>query len=447
MDFLKHSWTTIEAIVSSLTTFKEDKNKSVHLFQMRNGKKSDMTMNGDKLFLRASVEYSNPQMTVEEVQGVIAARFIEACGNYFAKNGLRGYDEKDVDEICETLAKPQAGRVVAFLLNTDDVEPDRYSMNPLKESIVTSGQSAFPSVLVETNGLAIDRRFAEKYRGSLISSQETEMIASALKTCGESYMDMVDAVKYGELQRLSEAFGIDLCIPTLRMPISPLQAENSDGLLHYIIKRMHADYSAIEYVYECIGRSMKNRTTLLTVPHSSKGYGSKRAAKGKIYFDGSKLKNIKVNYETTALYPNAIDPDDVSIAKADDHFVIEGDKFVNYDFKETPSSPQFFLYTLASPEDAVIWHGIGAFGASQLLKSYLTVRSAWSRDPWSSDLASKYGTSVRNGPQFNLVPEKVWFHPVHRNIDASIGTIENLKDLVNVGMRVETLQSQSYIRN
>ena len=42
------------------------------------------------------------------------------------------------------LKKPPQGIVVPFLLNTDDVEPDRYSMNPLKHSLVESGQSAFP---------------------------------------------------------------------------------------------------------------------------------------------------------------------------------------------------------------------------------------------------------------------------------------------------------------
>ena len=447
VDFLDHSWTCVDAIVRELAIFKENKRKSVNLFYIKDGKRSHVTLGGEKLFLRASVEYSNPQLTVEEVQGIIAARLIEVCGNYFGEHGLHEFNPDDVDRICEMLSKPQEGRIVAFLLNTDDVEPDRYSMNPLRESIVETGQSAFPSMSVKTDGLAIDKKFADKYNGSLISSEETEIIAHNLKTCGGNYMDMVDAVKYEQLQNLSSAFGIDLSIPTLRMPLSVLQEENASGLLHHIIRAMHSDYSAIERVYGLIGRSMKNRTTLLTIPHSKKGYGSKRAAKGKIYFDGDKLKSIKVDYETTKLYPNAIDPEDVSIAKTDDHFVIEGDKLVNYDFRETPSSPQFFLYSLVSPENAVIWHGIGAFGASQLLKSYMTVRLACARDSLVSELTEKYGVTVETGPQFNLVPEKVWFHPVHRNIDASIGTIQSLKDLVNIGMRVEALPAQSYIRS
>lgn len=447
IDFLKHSWNCVETFAKKLISFNENKGKSVNLFYVRNGERKDITVGGEKLFLRASVEYSNPQLTVEEVQGIIAARLIEACGNYYQEHKMNSFEPGDVDAICEILNRPQQGKIVAFLLNTDDVEPDRYSMNPLKGSIIDSGQSAFPSIYVKTDELAIDRRFIEKYDGSLISENEAELIARCLNTCKGNYMDMVDSVKYEQLQSLSKSFGIELSIPSLRMPISTLRKEDADGPLHQIIRRMHADYSAIERAYACIGRSMKNRTTLLTIPHSRKGYGSKRAAKGKIYFDGTKLKSIKVDYETTRLYPNAIDPDDVSIAKAEDHFVVEGERLVNYDFRETPSSPQFFLYSLASPEDAVIWHGIGAFGASQLLKSYMTTHLACSKSSLFADLTDKYGVPIETGPQFNLVPDKVWFHPIHRNIDASIGTVQNLKDLTDIGMRIEALPSESYIRS
>ena len=43
--------------------------------------------------------------------------------------------------------------------------------------------------------------------------------------------------------------------------------------------------------------------------------------------------------------------------------------------------------------------------------------------------------------QFNLAPEGMWSHPVHRNIDASIGSVENLADLVHRGMRLEYLSA------
>jgi hypothetical protein len=195
-----------------------------------------------------------------------------------------------------------------------------------------------------------------------------------------------------------------------------------------------------------MGRSMKNLTTLLTIPHSPKGFGSKRAARGRIYFDGTKLKSVKVDYRTTLLYPNAIDPSDISLAQADDTLTVEGDRLVNYDFKETPSSPQFFLYSLASPENAVLWHGIGAFGASELLKSYTTMRSACSSGSLMRDLNEKYGVKVRIPMQFNLVPRYMWFHPVHRNIDASIGCVQNLKDLADFGIKMEYLPADQFIR-
>jgi hypothetical protein len=232
----------------------------------------------------------------------------------------------------------------------------------------------------------------------------------------------------------------------MRMPLSILEKETADGFLHYVVREAHTDYHSIEGVYNCMGRSMKNLTTLLTVPHSAKGYGSKRAARGRIYFDGEKLKSVKVDYRTTALYPNAMDPADISVARAEDSFTVAGDKLVNYDYRETPSSPQFFLYSLASPENAVLWHGIGAFGASELLKSYTTTRLACSNGSLIKGLNDKYGVTVTTPLQFNLLPKHMWFHPVHRNIDASIGCIGDLGFLANLGMKMEYLHTEQFIR-
>jgi hypothetical protein len=445
-DFLKNSWSCIEALVGELATFRPDAGKNVRFFYFKNGRKNEAIYDSGHFFLRASVEYSNPQLTVEEVQGIIAARLLEVCGNHFYYYGLHIADDKDVDEICEMLSDPSQGVIVPFLLNTDEIEPDRYSMNPLKESIAKSGQSAFPCAKVKTETLEIDKSFAQKYQGSLICKDEIELISRHLKNCNNSYVDMVDAVKYEQLEKLSQAFGINLSVYSVRMPLAVLSQENSDGLLHYIIRKTHSNYESIECAYKCMGRSMKNLTTLPTVPHSSKGYASKRAVRGRIYFDGAKLKSIKVDYKTALLYPNAIDPSDVSIAKADDTFNVEGDKFANYDFKETPSSPQFFLYSLASPENAVLWHGIGAFGASELLKSYTTTRVACAKELIVKGLSEKYGVTTKIPLQFNLVPKYMWFHPVHRNIDASIGCVQNMKDLADLGMRMERLQTDQYIR-
>jgi hypothetical protein len=445
-DFLKSSWSCIEALVGELATFKPDAGRKIRFFHFRNGRKDEATFDSGHFFLRASVEYSNPQLTVEEVQGIIAARLLEVCGNHFYYYGLRTVEDKDVDEICGMLRDPSQGVIVPFLLNTDEIEPDRYSMNPLKESILNSGQSAFPCATVKTDSLGIDKNFAQKYQGSLICKDEIDLINRHLKTCNGSYVEMVDAVKYEQLEKLSQAFGINLTIYSMRMPLTVLGEEKPDGLLHQIIRETHSGYESIECVYKCMGRSMKNLTTLLTVPHSSKGYASKRAVRGRIYFDGAKLKSIKVNYKTAPLYPNAIDPGDVSIAKAEDTFNVEGNKLVNYDFKETPSSPQFFLYSLASPENAVLWHGIGAFGASELLKSYTTTRVACAKDLIVKGLSEKHGVATKIPLQFNLVPRHMWFHPVHRNIDASIGCVQNMKDLADLGMKMEHLQTGQYIR-
>ncbi len=445
-DFLKNSWPCVETIVKELAAFREDKRQKVPMFCFKSGHRDCVDLDGGRFFLRASVEYSNPQLTVEEVQGIIAARLLEACGNYFHQYGLHEPDGKDTDAICEMLKKPSQGKVLPFLLNTDDIEPDRYSMNPLKESIVNSGQSAFPSVSVKTENLTIDQKFVQKYQGSLICKEEVERIARHLGSCNNNYMDMIDAVKYEHLESLSKSFGIDLCLYSMRMPLTILEKETTDGLLHHILSETHTDYQSIECVYKCMGRSVKNLTTLLTVPHSKKGFGSKRAARGRIYFEGTKLKSVKVDYRTAALYPNAIDPNDVSVAKAEDSFTVEGDKLANYSFKDTPSSPQFFLYSLASPEDAVIWHGIGAFGASELLKSYVTTRLACARDLLIGGLTEKFGITAKVPLQFNLVPKYTWFHPTHRNIDASIGCVEDLKFLADVGMKMEYLSTEKYIR-
>jgi hypothetical protein len=440
-DFLKSSWHSVETIVRGLARFKGDREKRVNLFYFKNGQKNDITIDGGHFFLRGSVEYSNPQLTVEEVQGIIATRLLEVCGNYFYQYGLRQVDSRDVDVICEMLSKPPQGMIVSFLLNTDETEPDRYSMNPLRESIVNTGQSAFPSASVRTNELKIDDKFVQKYEGALISRGEVELITRHLETCNDSYLDMADSVKYEQLESLSEYFGINLCLYSMRMPLTILEKETTDDLFHHIIKEIHANYQSIERAYNCMGRSIKSRTTLLTVPHSKKGYGSKRAAKGKIYFEGTKLKSVKVSYRTTPLYPNAIDPNDVSIAKAEDDFSVEGEKLVNYNFRETPSSPQFFLYSLASPENAALWHGIGAFASPQLLSSYTAIRVACAKDSLIKDLKEKYHVATEIPLQFNLVPQNMWVHPVHRNIDASIGCVENLKDLINMGMRLEYLSA------
>ena len=52
----------------------------------------------------------------------------------------------------------------------------------------------------------------------------------------------VDSVKYKQLEGLSNFFGMNLSLYALRMPLSTLQAEKKDGLIHYIIGESHHDY-------------------------------------------------------------------------------------------------------------------------------------------------------------------------------------------------------------
>jgi hypothetical protein len=442
-DFLQNSWSCVKAIVKKVKESREaqKQRKPVSLFKFTNGQKVNRTFEGTNFFLRGSVEYSNPQLTLEEVQGIIGARMLETCGNYLSNNELYESAVSDVDEICEALKKPSDGPLIAFLLNTDDIEPDRYSMNPLKESIVASGQSAFPVAYVTTENLKIDPQFVDKYTGNLICPSEVDLINSHLENAKGSYVDFVDSLKYAQLEEISETFGMDLGLYALRLPVAKLQAETKDDLLHYIVRETHRDYESISQAYNCMRRSMTKRTTLLTVPHSNKGYGSKRAARGKLHFEGTKLKNVTVKYQTTRLYPNEIDPEDVSIAKAEDSFTVMGDDLVDYRFSETPSSPQFFLYSLVSPENAVLWHGIGAFAAPKLLQSYVSIRDSSRREEPIRNLYQKYGVLTEVPLQFNLVPDQMWVHPVHRNIDSSIGCVEDLKTLSRRGMKLEHLSA------
>ncbi len=440
-DFLTCSWESVKTLVEAVNNFKAENRKPVSLFRFKNNTRVNMTFDGDCFFLRGSVEYTNPQLTVEEVQGIIGTRLLEVCGNYFLKTGLRQPEQGDLAQICELLKKPVNGRIVAFLLNTDDVEPDRYSMNPLKASIVESGQSAFPAANVTTDGLAVDEAFARKYEGTLICRGEIELMKSLLATSGGSYLDFVDSVKYTQLTRYSEFFGIDLFLPSLRMPLTTLKTETSEGLLHHIISETHQNFDSVRQAYECMGRSMTKRTTLLTIPHSAKGYGSKRAARGRLYFNETQLESVNVKYKDTLLYPNAIDEKDVSVAKCEDNFNVAAGKLSSYGYSETPSSPQFFLYSLGSPEDATLWHGVGAFGAPQLLQSYTSLRTVCRNGQLIRNLKGKYGARVEVPLHLNLAPDGVWVHPVHRNIDASIGCVENLEDLARMGMKIEYLSA------
>jgi len=442
-DFLTTSFPTVRALVEGASALKEQNlNRKITLFQYINDKKVSVSFETEQFYLRGSVEYANPQLTIEEVQGIIGTRLLAACANYYYLHGLHPPTQDDIKELSETLKKPPKGYIVPFLLNTDDVELDRYSMNPLRQSILDSKQSAIPAANATTEGLKIDETYAKKYNGSLISKKEIDLITNTLNTNNTiSYLDFVDTIKYRQLSELSKFCNMDLSLYSLRMPLSTLKTEDKTGLLHYIISESNHDYSTVEQAYQCMRRSMNKRTTLLTVPHSKKGYGSKRAARGKLHFENGKFHDATITYKTTPLYPNDIDPQDIAVAVCDDKFSIAGEKFANYSFAETASSPQFFLYSIASPEDAAIWHGVGAVGSSQLLQSYANARNACQVNRFIKNLNQKYALNVAVPLQFNLSPEALWSHPTHNNIDASIGSVENLIDLAYRGMKLEYLSA------
>jgi hypothetical protein len=438
-DFLAKSMPAVNVLVKNVKRHKEEKKcRKVTFFQFVNEKKISVTFEDAHFYLRGSVEYTNPQLTAEEIQGIIGIRLLETCTNYCLETETNQIVKNDYTKICETLKKPPQGYILPFLLNTDDVEADRYSINPLKQSLIDSGQSAFPVANIKTEQLRVDKTFIKKYENTLISKEEAELISEELLH-NSNYMDFVDAVKFRQLEDLSKNLEMNLSLYALRMPLSVLQAEKKDDMLHYIISKAHQNYQSIEQAYNCMGRSLTKRTTLLTVPHSKKGYGSKRAAHGKMHFENDKLLNITIKYKQTPLYPNGIDPKDVSIAQSDDNFTIEGEKLTNYNYTETPSSPQFFLYALASPENSALWHGVGVFAASQLLQTYISTHKACNKGLLIPDLTKKFGLHCQVPLQFNLTPESMWRNPNRQNIDASIGTIKNLNDLTNRGMQIEYL--------
>ena len=247
--FLKSSKSSINIILEELSKFKDvNKHRKVKMYLIKKGEKHTSMLDCNRFFLRTSFEYSNPQLTLEELQGIIIAKLMETCGNYFYEYGINTIDKKDVKEISERLVNPPEGLILSFLLNVDDSEPDRYSINPLKNSIVNSGQSAFPSWSVKTDKLNIDKKFMKKYNRKLITKEEGELIEKTLENPNIKYIDMVDQIKYTQLESLSRIFEINLSIHSFRTPLTILEKEKKEGLLHHIIRESHKDYNSIEKI-------------------------------------------------------------------------------------------------------------------------------------------------------------------------------------------------------
>ena len=98
-DSLRSSSQCVEAITQEIADLESLIRTKTDLYYFKGGKRSDIALDGQNFFLRTSVEYSNPQLTVEEIQGIIAARMLECCGNYAHKSGL----QKDKGQSCQAL--------------------------------------------------------------------------------------------------------------------------------------------------------------------------------------------------------------------------------------------------------------------------------------------------------------------------------------------------------
>ena len=351
----------------------------------------------------------------------------------------------DYTEVIERLAAPSSGLITPFLLNTDESEPDRYSMNPFRASIVSSEQSAFPSFNARMSGLTLDHQFVSKYKDTLITEKEAAWIDDARSQFpSDIYIDFIDSVKYQQLWDLSEQTGIHLTIPAMRMPLTRMKDSIYGPHLKRIIELEHRDYETLRRIYRLMGRNLrKHKTLLLTVPHSPRGVGSKKAGRGRLNLEGEKLTGITVQYMTTPLYPNEVDSADPAIAQVEEEVHVETSRLLDYDYNLTPSSMQFAIYGMLSPEDAAIWHGIGEFQGEEIVKSYISVHEACITE----QLFTEVPIPCRGTPiQFDLDGANLMRHPVHGNTDASIGTVADLGALITKTTRLDVLPVENYIR-
>jgi hypothetical protein len=180
-DFLAKSMPAVNVLVENVKRHKEEKSRrKTTFFQFVNKKKVSVAFDDGHFYLRGSVEYTNPQLTAEEIQGIVGIRLLQTCANYCLETETQQIAKSDYQKICEALKKPPQGYVLPFLLNTDDVEADRYSINPLKQSLIDSGQSALPVASIKTEQLKVDKAFIEKYENTLISKEEAELIEEEL---------------------------------------------------------------------------------------------------------------------------------------------------------------------------------------------------------------------------------------------------------------------------
>ncbi len=417
--FFRDSRPAIDALAARVRSGEFGHPGEVPMFTFRDGHRSEVRVDQRAFLLRTSVEYANPQLTLEELQGIVISRLLEVTGTFVAHHPHLHLDAVDIHEMARTLETPPRGAVVPFLLNVDDIEADRYSINPLRKSIVESGQSAKAVTFVRSEGLHLDPEFLRKYSGSLVSPQDSGTIQARLEGDGtRRYVGLVDSVKYDQLQDASSALDMDLAIPALRMPLATLSSESTSGPLHRLISATHVSSSALDSVYRLLGRPVTpERTFLPVVPHAIDGTSSKRLAQGRYRPEGPHPDRLEVFYASRKLYPNEVDRRDVSRGEADNHVTVSWDDLARFDYRKTPASPQFALYMLASPENGAIWHGLGVYGGQRIVESYRALHHACAQgEPYA-------GLPVECRPdplQLDLVASGMLRHPLYGNIDASI---------------------------
>ncbi len=436
--FLEVSYPSVNQLARSLPEAERRPRAPVELFRFEGPNRHAVPVPAGTFLLRTSVEYANPQVTLEELQGILLARLLEVAGPFARDHPNSPPSAADRRELARQLREPPRGPVVPFVMNVDDIEADRYSVNPLRSSIVASGQSARAVADVQCEGLAVDRAFVEKYRGTLVSDRDLSAIEAELTARGSaSYVDLVDRVKYRQLGELSELLGIDVAIPAFRMPISTLRAETTQGPLHRLVSAAHRDLATLRALYALFGREFGRRKTLLpAVPHGPGGLASKRLSRGRLLVDADRLLGVEVHYSSGPLYPNEVDTTDVAKAVADGFLLVEPDRLTSYDFRRTPASPQFALYMLASPEDGAIWHGVGKYAGVQIVESYTAFHRAARLERLFGDVPLD---CPADPPQWDLVAEGILAHPISGNIDASVTLVDDLPALLPRHARLRPL--------
>jgi hypothetical protein len=436
--FHDSSWPSVEALVAARRSPHERSTARPALFYFHNGRREAVPIRRDQFLLRTSVEYANPQVTLEELQGIVLARLLAVSAEFAEAHADRRPVAADLPELARRLEERPRDRIVPFVLNVDDIEPDRYSVNPMRASIVRSGQSARAVADVRTEELSVDGEFVDRYRGKLVADRDVQAVRDELSSAStRSYLDLVDRVKYRQLEEASTLLGIDLAIPALRMPLTSLREGGASDALPTLVAAAHRDVPTLRQLYGLFGREFgRRKTTLPAVPHGPGGEASKRLVRGKVVVDGDRITDLEVRYQSGPLYPNEIDPADVARGEASAAFHVDPGRMQSYDFRTTPASPQFALYMLASPEDGAIWHGVGKYAGIQIVETYTAFHRASRATGRFLDVPVD---CPADPPQFDLVAEGMLCHPEWKNIDASIACVESLPSLLPRHTRLRTL--------